>query len=273
MGRSPWLFRMSVVRLRVVLRRSVVGLVATVLTITCVGAGVAAAATSAPASLAAGLVSSPIDSPDGSASTSVEPAASPFVSPTQSSPAVRVGDGGGTGSISWSVTLAADRTDISKDETANLTAYASEPVDGTGLHIMIYGFSESFAIPRLMGDCSTGISCPAQVAWAVEPVDYMAFVISPDFSPALGQMFTDALATSNTVTIPSSGTGSGGPTPWSVRLSASPTLAEENEPTTLVATANQTVAGTPYSLYVASLLEGTIVETCGLAAPRYSWRS
>jgi len=106
----------------------------------------------------------------------------------------------------WSVTLVADNTNISEGESATLTAFASSPVDGSGVDIMIFGISPSYAFPHQVADCVSGSSCSATVLWEPQAVEYVAY-IGP--SGNFNQVEQTSFAASNAVTIPSSGAGGG----------------------------------------------------------------
>ena len=168
------------------------------------------------------------------------------------------------GPTAWSVSLVADNTNIVEGQQATLTAYASAPLDGSGLAIYIYGFSPAWAIPHLMATpCESGSSCQATVDWEAEPANYQAF-IAPAGEP-FDSVQGDAAAISDTVTIPStSGSGGGGgPLPWQVSLMVSPTLLPVGKSVTVVATANQSVAGSGDQVVIVENSPAPHLNSCG----------
>lgn len=164
----------------------------------------------------------------------------------------------------WHVSLVADNTDIKEDETTNLTAYASAPVNGSGYAIVIAAFATPQSPFFIVASCQVGSSCAGTVDWANDPITYIAYVAPIADLANPSQLNADAVATSNTIEIPSSnGGGSGGPQPWEVDLSVSPTLLPRGKSVTVVAVANQSVAGTLDEVQVYSLATGQRVGACG----------
>lgn len=92
------------------------------------GAGVASAST-------------PQQAPAAATSSTLAQRAAPPVSPFVSAPVTEA-----PASVAWNVSLVADNTDIVEGETATLTAYSTQPLDGSGYEILIYGFSEAFGV-------------------------------------------------------------------------------------------------------------------------------
>ncbi len=168
-------------------------------------------------------------------------------------------------STAWHVSLVADNTDISEGETTNLTAFASSPVNGSGYAIVIAAFATPQSPFFIVASCESGSSCGGTADWANDPITYIAYVVPVADLTNPSQFAADAVATSNTIEVPSSseGGGGGGPQPWEVDLSVSPTLLPRGKSVTVVATANQSVAGTLDEVQVYSLETGKRVGACG----------
>jgi RHS repeat-associated protein len=166
----------------------------------------------------------------------------------------------------WHVSLVADNTDISEGETTNLTAYASSPVNGSGYAIVVAAFATPQSPFFIVASCESGSSCAGTADWANDPITYIAYVVPVADLTNPSQFAADSVATSNTIEIPSSneGGGGGGPQPWEVELSVSPTLLPRGKSVTVVAVANQSVAGTLDEVQVYSLATGQRVGACGM---------
>lgn len=150
---------------------------------------------------------------------------------------------------SWTVTLAADQTDVTPGTVVNLTAQASQAVDNTGASIDIIDETDAVVV----ASCTTGDSCSAQVTVDVDDtISYIAQIGSAVQSDPQAVLWEDN---------PSSGGDTAGN--WSVTLTADQTDLQAGDTVNLTAQASQDVGPTPYSIAIVDQGNGNTITTCG----------
>lgn len=153
----------------------------------------------------------------------------------------------------WSLSLTANRTSFKVGETVTLTALANQPMP-SGSEYKIFIFDTSTGLP--VGSCQqNGTSqCSSNVSFTSGgPRTYIAQVAKRSSTGSYGSA-TDVQSSSNAIEVSRA--------PWSVLLSGDKTVFVAGELVNVVATPNQSLTQSGYSIYIYNKATGRIETRC-----------